>query len=149
MAKTIIQPIGPLYGEVVNGTVFGQPNGSVYVPPDNVVYFTAPSAYIKNSVSGEAYRVAFCTDGGVTLATQATVAMQDLSSNVRLVLSTTASDSGIVATRTYPAGRTNIDTTFVIADYELTEASYYFAIQIMNNGTVIGTSEFVAVGVVA
>lgn len=26
--KTIIQKIGPLYGEAVNGTVFGQPNGS-------------------------------------------------------------------------------------------------------------------------
>lgn len=30
--KTIIQTIGPLYGEVVNGTVFGQPNGSIAVP---------------------------------------------------------------------------------------------------------------------
>lgn len=34
--KTIIQTIGPLYGEVVNGSVFGQPNGSEARPPPNV-----------------------------------------------------------------------------------------------------------------
>lgn len=33
--KTIIQTIGPLYGDDVNGSVFGQPNGSVYTPPAN------------------------------------------------------------------------------------------------------------------
>lgn len=34
--RTIIQKIGPLYGEVVNGTVFGQPNGSVYYQPNQI-----------------------------------------------------------------------------------------------------------------
>jgi hypothetical protein len=33
--KTIIQTIGPLYGEVVNGSVFGQPNGSIARPSQN------------------------------------------------------------------------------------------------------------------
>ena len=37
MGKTIIQTIGPLYGEVVNGTVFGRPNGSIFVPSVNTV----------------------------------------------------------------------------------------------------------------
>lgn len=35
--KTIIQTIGPLYGDDVNGTVFGQPNGSVYTPSQNLL----------------------------------------------------------------------------------------------------------------
>lgn len=33
--KTIIQTIGPLYGDVVNGSVFGQPNGSIARPVPN------------------------------------------------------------------------------------------------------------------
>lgn len=37
MGRTIIQPIGPLYGEAVNNTVFGRPNGSIYVPDTNRV----------------------------------------------------------------------------------------------------------------
>ena len=41
MGKTIIQTIGPLYGEVVNGTVFGRPNGSVYVPVSNKISLSA------------------------------------------------------------------------------------------------------------
>ena len=35
--RTILQKIGPLYGEDVNGTVFGQPNGSEYIPPKNFI----------------------------------------------------------------------------------------------------------------
>lgn len=41
--KTIIQTIGPLYGEVVNGTVFGQPNGDIARPIPNV----APSVTLS------------------------------------------------------------------------------------------------------
>lgn len=37
MGRTIIQPIGPLYGEAVNGTVYGRPNGSIYVPSVNTI----------------------------------------------------------------------------------------------------------------
>ena len=37
MGRTIIQPIGPLYGEPINGTVYGRPNGSIYVPPTNTI----------------------------------------------------------------------------------------------------------------
>ena len=45
--KTIIQTIGPLYGEVVNGSVFGQPNGSEARPPQNV-----PAEIILSGDSG-------------------------------------------------------------------------------------------------
>lgn len=50
MGKTIIQTIGPLYGEVVNGTVFGRPNGSIYVPSSNTVTakLDESTRYIRN-----------------------------------------------------------------------------------------------------
>ena len=34
--KTIIQAFPTLYGEALNGSVFGQPNGSIARPPQNV-----------------------------------------------------------------------------------------------------------------
>lgn len=54
MAKTIIQTIGPLYGEPVNGTVFGRPNGSVYVPPSNRITFSIGAEYIVNGTGSRA-----------------------------------------------------------------------------------------------
>lgn len=53
--KTIIQTIGPLIGEAVNGTVFGQPNGSVAVPPYNALVLKSANpdyAYIKDNSGG-------------------------------------------------------------------------------------------------
>ena len=52
MGRTIIQPIGPLYGESVNGTVFGRPNGSVYVPGSNRITLTIADASVVKVVSG-------------------------------------------------------------------------------------------------
>lgn len=34
--KTIIQKLPTIYGEVTNGSVYGQPNGSIARPPQNV-----------------------------------------------------------------------------------------------------------------
>lgn len=53
--KTVIQKIGPLYGEAVNGSVFGQPNGSVAVPPYNALVLLSANnnnAYIKKNGTG-------------------------------------------------------------------------------------------------
>lgn len=49
--KTIIQKIGPLYGEAVNGTVFGQPNGSQAVLSLDITLsnIDATAAYVKAS----------------------------------------------------------------------------------------------------
>ena len=147
MAKTIIQTIGPLYGEVVNGTVFGQPNGSVYVPPDNVIYFTLPSTYIKNALVNGQYRVRFTdSDGSATLAIPGTVAMQDLSSSVRFVLCTSADIEDLVASQNFPAGTTSFNAGNIVNNYQITVGqTYYFAVQIMNNGSVVGSTEFYAV----
>lgn len=49
--KTIIQTIGPLYGEVVNGSVFGQPNGSEARP--------APNTSASVTISGVSGKLTF------------------------------------------------------------------------------------------
>lgn len=53
--KTVIQKIGPLYGEAINGSVFGQPNGSVAVPPYNALVLMSANndnAFIKKNGTG-------------------------------------------------------------------------------------------------
>lgn len=50
--KTVIQKIGPLYGDVINGSVFGQPNGSEAIPPVNILRplnINSDYAYIKKN----------------------------------------------------------------------------------------------------
>lgn len=44
--KTIIQTIGPLYGDDVNGTVFGQPNGSIATSPNNVYTISKSTDFV-------------------------------------------------------------------------------------------------------
>jgi hypothetical protein len=68
--KTIIQTIGPLYGEVVNGTVFGQPNGSIAVPSNPVptldVKVIAANQYVKGIArDGGGYDWVTCNADGV------------------------------------------------------------------------------------
>lgn len=36
MMKTIIQKLPTIYGEALNGSIYGQPNGSVARPPQNI-----------------------------------------------------------------------------------------------------------------
>ena len=55
MGKTIIQSIGPLYGDVVNGTVFGRPNGSIYVPAVNTVSIAIGASYVAVGLSPAPY----------------------------------------------------------------------------------------------
>lgn len=98
--KTIIQTIGPLYGEVSNGTVFGQPNGSVYTPPANTLSvkadYSATNAYVKN---GDTNIVSCRSDG-----TFGTVATFNVSGQVPYIfISELATDSGftnIISTST-------------------------------------------------
>ena len=60
--KTIIQTIGPIYGEVVNGSVFGQPNGSEARP--------APNTAASVTVSGTSAKLTFTGNlpGGALVA---------------------------------------------------------------------------------
>ena len=65
MGRTIIQPIGPLYGEAVNGTVFGRPNGSIYIPQTNQIVLKMGELYVKNMVGGaQDGMIATCASNG-------------------------------------------------------------------------------------
>lgn len=140
MAKTIIQTIGPLYGEVVNGTVFGRPNGSIYVPSTNVVDIINYSGKIKNFAVGAANRVRFVNDQGQALYFTLVAQSQDIASNMRLVL---ASDSDLTTVLAYGdvvAGVFNLTSNNLFADYELTPAeTYYVGLLLMNNNVPVAT----------
>ena len=70
MGKTIIQTIGPLYGEVVNGTVFGRPNGSIYVPSVNTISANSktPVEYVRIMTYGGNSVLQACSSSGTTSA---------------------------------------------------------------------------------
>lgn len=120
MAKTIIQTIGPLYGEVVNGTVFGRPNGSIFVPIQNVIKQSLIDAtkYVRyNSSQGQYY---LCNSAGVSpFAVPAsqinTVAeSQDLQNYIALELSDT-SDFTTKAQVQLTAGSFNVRSVAIAA----------------------------------
>lgn len=110
MGKTIIQTIGPLYGEVVNGTVFGRPNGSVYVPPTNTVSIDIEDAnkyvtYVTTQAGNHFIRI--CTSAGAVRNFGFVAESQDLNS----YLETSLYDSDDVEIGTsvqYTAGLFNL-----------------------------------------
>ena len=108
MAKTIIQTIGPLYGEVENGTVFGRPNGSVYVPPTNKISLTTP-AYAKVTATAVA---GSDSAGNTGIRTYIVAEAQDIASSCLVEVSLT-SDFAVVIAKGGPwsAGQFNIGTT--------------------------------------
>ena len=107
MAKTIIQTIGPLYGEVENGTVFGRPNGSVYVPPTNKIVLTT-SAYARvttNAVAGSD------SAGNTGSRTFIVAESQDLGASCLVEVSLTNDFAVVLAKGQWYAGQFNIGTT--------------------------------------
>ena len=77
---TIVQDYGPIYGEVVNGTVQGRPNGSVYVPLSNTISLSIQDLYIKLDTN-----IFVCNDQGNRKYTANVVAQsQDLASNINI-----------------------------------------------------------------
>ena len=90
MGRTIIQPIGPLYGEAVNGTVFGRPNGSIYIPASNTIDGTiVPSTYDKIRIVSYGFgkRLQICGDTGTwgnSIYLKAVAQSQDTASNIRV-----------------------------------------------------------------
>ena len=150
MGRTIIQPIGPLYGEAVNGTVFGRPNGSVYVPSTNTIELINTTPYIMNQTVGGNKRVKFCTSDGNAIKYGYVAQAQDIASNIRVVLATDSDLSTIVAIYNMTAGIFNqTEITNVIGNYELdSETTYYVAGVMINNGQSVATSTVIEVTVV-
>ncbi len=106
MGKTIIQPIGPLYGEAVNGTVYGRPNGSIYVPPTNTITCVLSDEYICNSGSN----VIVCNSLGqikrpcIEIVAQS----QDNAAYIQIEMATDSDFSTIVVYKSVLAGTFNI-----------------------------------------
>lgn len=50
--KTIIQDFPTIYGEIVNGSVYGQPNGSIARPPQNIPSSIVLSGNAKVTYTG-------------------------------------------------------------------------------------------------
>ena len=151
---TIVQNYGPIYGEVVNGTVQGRPNGSVYVPISNVVVQTLNNpnnAYIHltgggmlrlcNSAGTESYGAA----NNITGNAQA----QDLASNLVTIIYSDAGLTTAIGSRSFAAGhfndwyrdwfRASSDVTINGGD------TYYIVLYLNNNGTPVAVSDVIEV----
>ena len=130
MGKTIIQSIGPLYGEVVNGTVFGRPNGSIYVPAVNTIKLSLPTAYVKNGSGAFSTYLYPCTDGGVQLngSVKAVAESQDTAAYMAFQL---ADDSDFTTPQEtiVTAGNFNVTYSALIVDGTLTieDGTTYYA----------------------
>jgi hypothetical protein len=107
---TIVQNYGPIYGEVVNGTVQGRPNGSVYVPLSNKIELStslSPPIYIR--LSNDRTQIYTCNDSGVPIqrSFKAVADAQDLASYIRLEVGTTNTFTTVVG-RNLAAGMFNL-----------------------------------------
>lgn len=140
MGKTIIQTIGPLYGEVVNGTVFGRPNGSVFVPPNNTIAIVTQGDYV-GAVAGNPPSV--LTAQGLRRQTKVYAESQDISSYMQLQLSESA-DFETYSVVNAVAGNFNWS-PFTIAPNTVTiegGATYYLRAQLISStGVPVATSE--------
>lgn len=138
---TIVQDYGPIYGEVVNGTVQGRPNGSVYVPLSNT---------IEVSLSAGAEIYANGSHLQLSPRVQIVANAQDLSSYVQTQMFTDASCTTPYGTpRNFTAGGFNFSVSWIVTDSTAptTGTTYYIRAQLMNNGVAVATSNVVtAVG---
>lgn len=144
MGKTIIQTIGPLYGEPVNGTVFGRPNGSVYVPPVNTITLKIPESarYIK--AQGSQFRV--CSSGGSGRNYNVVAVAQDLSSNGQVQLFADAECKTKLGHTNRGAGNFNYgssDIANTTSSEIVADTKYYIRAQLMNNGVPVATSDVI------
>ena len=111
MAKTIIQTIGPLYGEVENGTVFGRPNGSVFVPSANTITASVPASFAYIRSTSTAYFV--CNSAGTTPygndanSVHVYAESQDIANYIRVQVSDAADFSNILDDTNKTAGQFN------------------------------------------
>ena len=139
MGKTIIQTIGPLYGESVNGTVFGRPNGSVFVPASNTISISIPAG-TTISLQTNRYRV--------SADLLAIAESQDLASNVMIeVYSDSDLTTQVGTARSLPAG--NFNGPWSIISYGTTEIvadePYYIVAKLVNNGVPVAASNVLEV----
>lgn len=139
---TIVQSYGPIYGEPVNGTVSGRPNGSIAIPADNQIAITlADNTTISTVYDGEedAYFIKFSN-----LFTISAIS-QDPGNYIRLVLYKSDKSTSVFSGNNYP-GNFKIESDEIgwIEDpSELPTGTYYLrAMLVTSFNTVIVSSEF-------
>ena len=128
MGKTIIQTIGPLYGEVVNGTVFGRPNGSIFIPTTNSIEIKMNGAVTVYYRATPAPAINYCRNASNSIVPIGAVAeSQDTASYIEVQLSDD-SDFSTYSKRTWPAGQFNVSTTSPTQDdcIEVTAGTTYY-----------------------
>lgn len=140
---TIIQKYGPIYGEAVNGTVQGRPNGSVYVPISNTIELNPNSDSFTITIINDTpvYQFRFAGHIGFSIHANA----QDLSSNIETQVFSDAECTNLIATRSYASGIFNFDQHAYFAYGDKTTIpeigeTVYIRAQIMNNNTPVATS---------
>lgn len=112
MGKTIIQTIGPLYGEVINGTVFGRPNGSIYVPSSNTITLNINCGYVKKQ-SADIPTWIVCFDDGAWGEISAVAESQDNANYIAIQVSQTTAFESLDAYNVYSAGMFNTGLTYI------------------------------------
>lgn len=157
MAKTIIQTIGPLYGDVINGTVFGRPNGSIYIPNTNSITLTIPAGYEYIAIFtfdyGKRFKICNSAGAGTSLEAHAVAESQDIASYVQSYISDSADGSNILGTvRNFTAGQFNVGIANIgtpPADLVLENGkTYYYVVRLVTgSGIPVATSILPVVGV--
>ena len=138
--QTIVQDYGPIYGEVVNGTVQGRPNGSVYVPISNTLSISSSAS----SISLDSGLSVFITNLDIVMVAQS----QDLASYIRSAVYSDAACTTMVGSyRNRSAGTFNVSTRWVgNGTTPLTPgSSYYIRAELVNNGVAVATSNVLTV----
>jgi hypothetical protein len=145
MSKTIVQEYGPIYGEAVNGTVQGRPNGSIFVPTTNTVSvrFLADSPdppQVVKWASSERFYIAPKLD--------AVAVAQDIASNIRFATYTDSDCTTLFAKRDVQAGLFNLTEIEWIGMTEVAQdqgETYYFRVELVNNGSLVTATETIEV----
>lgn len=141
MGKTIIQTIGPLYGEVVNGTVFGRPNGSIYIPSANVISLEIPAGreYVRNS--GQ-YIVICSSTGNISWSDpnqqlHIVAESQDLANYVSIELAEDSDFTTLVGTANLTAGSFNVRAVAILigTEYEIENGTTYYLRAVLYSGS--------------
>ena len=150
MGRTIIQPIGPLYGEAVNGTVFGRPNGSVYIPSTNEITLSLSDTgrYVCNVTSGGIKFAVLCDSNGTRPATtrcSVVAKSQDSQSYIQMQFSE-SSDFSSFSYENAAAGVFNLSPFSVSRGSStptvVSETTYYLRAQLIaSSGVAVATSD--------
>lgn len=139
---TIVQNYGPIYGEVVNGTVQGRPNGSVYVPVSNTINLVPNAAATHIKVTGG--NLVICNSGAAGKSVGVVAQSQDLASYVKtIVYSDAACTTQVGTARMYAAGAFNFNTPYACSYYSGTLTSgdpYYLRAVLVNNNSDVAAS---------